>query len=295
MDRRRSLLLNAYEVATDAALEEAARRSGLRVLPKVRVASALEIDKSGLSKEEYSYALKSEFDFVIADGEHSVPQFAVEFDEPHHLSDPRTMHRDRLKAAVCERLGLPLVRIGSEFLRRERRFTLIGYLVEVWHLERAFAEAQSDGRIPWDEPFIPESILAESMESEVEWPYWLDRPARLEMFDAYGAGQLKFYVPEQLTTPWPRGDAPDEEFIESWAIIQLADGGYVMGQAKLGNFPVFIPGVTARGLASSVAVGDAGRQLQLVLAGTVPASDSDDLSALRERTAGWQSLGRRLG
>lgn len=295
MDRRRPLLVNPEEIATDAALEEAAERCGLHVHPKIRVASALDIRNSGLSDEEYSYALKSEFDFVIADGRDRMPHFAVEFDEPHHLSDPETVRRDRLKAAVCEKLGIPLVRIGSEFLRRERRFTLIGYLVEVWHLERCFEEEQQAGRIPWDEPFMPENIMAESLESQVEWPYWLERPARIRIAQAHRAGQLTHHAPEQITEPWPQHGEPDElEFIESWAVVELAGGGYVMGQAKLRNFVTFIGGVTARGLASHVAVADAGRQLELVLSGEAPPADAADLATLRARTAGWQSQGGRV-
>jgi hypothetical protein len=292
MDRRRPLLVNPHEIATDAALEEAAERHALHVHPKVRVASALNIDKSGLANEEYTYALKSEFDFVVADGHNRMPHFAVEFDEPHHLTDSLTMSRDRLKASVCKKLGIPLVRIGSEFLRRERRFTLIGYLVEVWALERAFEEAQEAGQIPWDEPFMPENIIADSLYAEPDWPYWLDRPARLQMVDADGAGLLTDRVPEEITTPWPKREEPDNsEFIESWAVVGLSKGGYVMGQAKLRNFPVFIPGTTARGLAASVAVADAGRQLQLVLSGDAPPSDATEFAALRARTVGWQSQG----
>ncbi|HMJ34824.1 MAG TPA: hypothetical protein VK501_13000 [Baekduia sp.] len=70
-------------------------------------------------------------------------------------------------------------------------------------------------------------------------------------------------------------------------MLELAAGGYVMGQARLRNFKVFIAGVTPRSLASSVAVADAGRQLALVLAGDQPPYEASDLRALRARTTGW--------
>jgi hypothetical protein len=292
MDRRRPLLLNQWEIRTDAALAEAADRCGLRVCAKVRLASALKIDRSGLSGDQFRYALQAEFDFVIADGADSLPQFAVEFDETHHLTEPTTIRRDRLKAATCERFELPLVRIGSEYLQRERRFTLIGYLVEVWHLERTFEEAQQRGEIPWDEPFIPENVLAGSLEAEIDFPYWLDRPARLRMVEAERAGRLVSHTPEQITTPWPASDSTDRaEFIESWAVLAMRPRGYVMGQAKLRNCGVFVPGVSARSLAASVAVADAGRQLDRVLAGDAPPSAPGELAALRSRTTGWLSEG----
>ena len=47
MDRRRKLLVNIGEAATDSALREAAARNNARVFAKVRVADALTIDRSG--------------------------------------------------------------------------------------------------------------------------------------------------------------------------------------------------------------------------------------------------------
>jgi hypothetical protein len=292
MDRRRPLLLNQWEERTDAALAEAANRSGLRVLAKVRLASALSLDRSGLNDELFRYGTRAELDFVIVDGSDLLPQFAVEFDELHHLTDPPTIRRDRMKEAICERLGLPLVRIGSEYLRRERRFTLIGYLVEVWHLERAFTEAQQRGQIPWDEPFDPALVITDSLWSPIDFPYWLDRPARLAMVTAEREGKLVSPVPEELVTPWPQTGARDEaEFVEAWAVLALRPSGYVMGQAKLRNFRVFIPGVTSRSLAASVAVADAGRQLERVLAGDAPPCSAEELALLRARPGGWVSQG----
>jgi hypothetical protein len=65
-----------------------------------------------MTDEQFTYALRSEFDFVIADGANGMPQFAVEFDERHHLTDRATIRRDRLKAQVCDHLGLPRELVG---------------------------------------------------------------------------------------------------------------------------------------------------------------------------------------
>lgn len=107
-------------------------------------------------------------------------------------------------------LGLPLVRIDSAYLRRERRFTLIGYLVEACHLERAFDEAQARGAVFYDEPFIIENFLTDSLEGPIDWPYWLDRPARLAMVDAYRDGDLRSATPEEIITPYPKSEASDD-------------------------------------------------------------------------------------
>jgi hypothetical protein len=97
------------------------------------------------------------------------------------------------------------VRIDSAYLRRERRFTLIGYLVEACHLERAFDEAQARGAV-----FIIENFLTDSLEGPIDWPYWLDRPARLAMVDAYRDGDLRSATPEEIITPYPKSEASDD-------------------------------------------------------------------------------------
>jgi hypothetical protein len=83
MDRRRRLLINAGETATDAALAECAKEHGIRVFPKARGASALNIDGSGISDQEYSYALRAEFDVVVANAADGLPLFASSLTSQH--------------------------------------------------------------------------------------------------------------------------------------------------------------------------------------------------------------------
>jgi hypothetical protein len=219
------------------------------VFTKVRVADVLDLSGSGLTDEQFSYGLKSHFDFVVAD-EYARGQFAVEFDEPHHPTESNTIRRDRLKAEICDRFDFPLVRIGSSYLQRERRFTLIGYLVEVSQLERSFTEAHESGHIPWDEVFEPALVIADLKEGErpsLDFPYWLERPAPLRFVKAEGEGLVLSRVPDVMVTPWPARDKPDTAaFIEAWAVLELRAGGYVMGQAKLRNFKVLVYALNPR-------------------------------------------------
>ena len=69
MDRRKHILVNSYEVSTEAALREIAEKHHVRVHSKIRVADALNVERSGISNEEYSYAFRAHFDFVITDSE----------------------------------------------------------------------------------------------------------------------------------------------------------------------------------------------------------------------------------
>lgn len=160
MDRRKKLLVNQYEHATDVELRAAAVRLNARVCPKVRIADALDINNSGINNQEYSYALKAHFDFVIVDGE-SKPVFSVEFDEPYHDYDIDAVRRDALKNSICEKLEMPLLRVDATFLLQigKSRFSVLSWMAEVCFLFQGFCIAQSGGQIPYDEPFDYSAFL----------------------------------------------------------------------------------------------------------------------------------------
>lgn len=130
MDRRKHILVNSYEISTEAALRKVAEKHHVRVHSKIRVADTLNIERSDISNKEYSYAFRAHFDFVIANNE-TLPLFAVELDELHHVSDPQAIYRDKLKNMLCVKLGMPLIRINAEFLRKVRTSSVIGWLIDL--------------------------------------------------------------------------------------------------------------------------------------------------------------------
>jgi hypothetical protein len=159
MDRRKKIIVNDYEESTELALNRIAKKQNARVFSKIRIADALEIAGSGLSAEEYSYALKAHFDFVFADAS-SKALFAVEFDEGHHFTDPKTIQRDKLKKRICEHLGLPILRIDKAYLSRVGQFaTVLDWLIEMWFMEQEWVQKQRQGEISWDEDFLPFAVF----------------------------------------------------------------------------------------------------------------------------------------
>jgi hypothetical protein len=76
-------LLTVPEERTYDRLGEVCSRNGARLFPKARLADVLPIDHSGLSNQLFAFALRSHFDFVIADYNH-MPLFSVEFDGQSH-------------------------------------------------------------------------------------------------------------------------------------------------------------------------------------------------------------------
>lgn len=148
MDRRKKLL-NYSETLTDEILQESVKTHDARVFPKVRVADALNIERSGISDEQYSYALKAHFDFVVCRG--SLPLFSVEFDGPHHQAESDALRRDALKASLCAKLGMPLLRIDSVHLQKVGQITVLAWLIHVWFMKEAWDEnPPSDPAEPFD-------------------------------------------------------------------------------------------------------------------------------------------------
>jgi hypothetical protein len=176
VDRRRPIL-NRSENATESALWGAAEKNGARVFTKVRIADALSINQSGLPDQLWRYALQGHFDFLLADTTTSIPHFAVEFDGPSHAQNPDTIRRDEMKNLICERLGLPLLRVDAGYLRTVGRFTLVGWLAELWFLNEEFYAMQERGEIPYDEPFTYFSLFEPGPDGRLRWSYDLSDSA----------------------------------------------------------------------------------------------------------------------
>jgi Protein of unknown function (DUF2726) len=249
MDRRKPMLVNAGEVETDAVLREVADKLGVRVFPKPRVADVLNIDKSGLSSTEYTYALKAHLDFVVADEKDGRPHFAVEFDGAYHESSIDAQRRDEMKGAICDRLGLPLLRIDADYLRDVKGFRLLAWLVELWFLYEAFSEQQERGYIPWDEPFDAYSVVDHDEEGAWVFPYGLADEARKKVWLAHAEGRCRDYTVNYMFCS--RAD-----YGESFAVLQVADERWVISHVRIRafRFPPVTPGELAADLAVVEAV-----------------------------------------
>ncbi len=186
-------ILNLCEEATQLRLRKACESRGASAYPKVRVADVLRIEHSGIKPEQYEFALKAHFDFVITDSEHN-PRFAVEFDGPaHHMTEQRK--KDTLKEELCKRFDFLLLRINFNYLpKKYRQMDLLSWLVEVWFQAKEFAEAQEKGEVAYDEPFIPGSFLALPGRAQ-QFPLWLSLDARAEIWKLHLAGECCQDVP----------------------------------------------------------------------------------------------------
>ncbi len=195
----RRKILNSSEEVTHEIVRKVASENGARTYAKVRIADVLEISASGLSNTEYSYSLKAHFDFVVADKD-NMALFVVEFDGPQHDHDKTAQENDLKKNAICERFNLPLLRVNSDFVSRKvRRFTILGWLIELWFIQETFNQAQTDGSIPYDEPFMYFSIMSDSVDDlakdRINFPYDLSLPSRLFVHQCCDKGLCEDITP----------------------------------------------------------------------------------------------------
>ena len=84
----------------------------IMVTPKMRVLDTLEPTRMAeLTQPERDYAFRAHFDLVLVETQGFRPVAAVELDGATHEQDSLTMARDRLKNSICEKVGLPLLRV----------------------------------------------------------------------------------------------------------------------------------------------------------------------------------------
>lgn len=279
LDRRRRLL-NEAEEATQGILDDAVQEYGARVHAKVRIADALDIEKSGLTRDEYSYALKAHLDLVVTDRNGNVA-FAVEFDGRQHETDPVTIARDALKNSVAEKLDLSLLRIDDAFFRRVERFSILGWLTSVWFMNDDFARQQEAGSISPDEVFHYGFVLAEFQNGKpVSFPLdpFIRSRASLQRWQQQGSCRQRF-PSRPLAVRDPKGYAVDVR------IVDLPEGRVIIGvgRCRIFNFGA----VHAFELAEELAVYDAAAKMGRYMGGGDESVDPCEAEGWLARLEQW--------
>lgn len=157
------------------------------VFSKVRIADVINISKSGINDNLYSYALTAHFDFVITD-QNLMPEFVIEFNGPSH-NDSAQKSRDKKKIELCKLFDLPLLVINDRYIKRCYRgeLSLLSWILDVFYLRQAFYDAQDKGIVPWDEDFDPLSVYSNGLDSKSgkRWPYQIGLDSRLKLQSLY--------------------------------------------------------------------------------------------------------------
>lgn len=225
-------ILNFHEEVTHLKLREVCEAYAAHVFAKVRVADVLPIENSGLDDASYRYALQSHFDFIVADEKHS-PLFAVEFDGPSH-KEMLQRERDSRKNLLCDRFAFPLLRINSRYLdRKYRDMDILTWFVHVWFASKWFEEAQDNGQVAHDEPFMPMAFVS-LPGTEKRYPLWLSAVVRGKIQKLHLAGRILDMCPSHVIGVDEGGN------YHALAFLRIDDATGVMAETGMRSqrFPV---------------------------------------------------------
>lgn len=226
-------IFNKYEKITFDKLDKVCTKVNASVFPKIRLADIFPITNSGISNEEYSFALKSHFDFTVYDNQSLLPLFAVEFDGKSHRTETQRF-RDNIKNRLTNRFDLPLLRINSRYLEKKYRdLDLLSWCVEIWFLADSFYAAQENGTVPYNELFDPESIYLISGNKK-KFPFFLSFDIRNEIRTLSRKKRIKSLIPNT----WIGKDSNSNYYGISWLYVDNETGLFTTSGMKAQNFPV---------------------------------------------------------
>jgi len=121
-------LLNTSEHYTEQALRKVLEGTRFRVFAQLPLNKVIQLEKGeSLPRGEKTLLANSELDFIIYD-ENSEPQFAIEFDGVAHQYEEQKQ-RDVRKNRICQRAGLPLLRVNDNFLEEHDKITMLEFIV----------------------------------------------------------------------------------------------------------------------------------------------------------------------
>ena len=181
-------LVNKYEEIAQGEIEVAARRWGLSVYPKVRLADVIPLDEVGATGELKRFGLQAHFDFTICRNKWD-PIYAVEFDGNYHTL-PKQAARDTKKDELCRRAELPILRINSRYLTKAfGSLSLVAWIMDVYELQEEFYRLQEIGSLPPDEPFDPFFFMS-TTPGEERFPYWFSARSKIRLQKLYQEGRI---------------------------------------------------------------------------------------------------------
>ncbi|WP_310713403.1 DUF2726 domain-containing protein [Streptomyces lydicus] len=223
--------MNRYEAAADRILQQIAAEYGDRLLLKVGLVDAIDIDgMNGLTSRAKSYALRAHLDFLMVDTATGCGRFAVELDGRQHASDSQTRERDRLKDDICARADLPLLRIASDFARQVGRWSVLSYLTEAFYRSEAFHKAQEGREIPFDEVFDIANFVTLDGEGHLALDT-LDGNARLSLLQHGLAARIPATHPDLFCTKLPQ-----EGSLQAHAWMAIAPDRYLISKVVVRDF-----------------------------------------------------------
>ncbi|MDG4787452.1 DUF2726 domain-containing protein [Micromonospora sp. WMMD1102] len=263
----RSTRLPAEPAAGDGGFE----RAGLVVRPGQRLGQLVPRRPEGITGNQWNVASRQAFDFVVCDPAGRAAPFAVELVDAS-VRTAQTQRDERARHAVCEAVGLQLLRISSATLQpatHGRR--IVEYVVDA----RAFLAATGDpaeyAELAPDAPRGYRDIVGRLPDGSSGHVNDLGAVARTIAVDAYVNRELVDPILRSLRLDWRDGSA------EGWAWLQVRPGAYLFERVVIWQHR-FSCGVEPGRLAEDLATLAVGERLRLRESVELPSTDRDRLA-----------------
>jgi len=125
------------------------------IYKEVALSQVIHVKRSELPPREWRYYTSASFDFVICRDQDRQPlELVIEFDGAFH-DDPDQEWRDTIKNSLCDKVGLPIVRIRSDHLLSRESVPFLKYMLDLYFGEKGVQELISSGRVSPDEEYFP--------------------------------------------------------------------------------------------------------------------------------------------
>jgi hypothetical protein len=247
-------ILSPSEHEARTARGEIFERGGSVVQPDVKLSQIARRRPPGITGHQWSSAIRTRFDFVVCDAVSYAPAFVVEFVDPAGRT-AEAQRGDRMTDAVCEAIGLELLRVESSALRPDangRRF--VEYVIDA----RTFQDTATDPADPdpaADEPVSYRDIIGRLPDGRSGFVNDLGAVARAAAVDAYASRQLADPIIRGLHVCWKDGPA------EGWGWLEVHPGGYIFERVRIWQHR-FSCGIDPGKLAEDLAAAAIGERLK---------------------------------
>jgi hypothetical protein len=183
---------NTSEFKTRKILEKALAGTGFYICQELPLNKVLDCDGEILKRQERETLKHSSFDFVIFNNE-SQPEFAVEFDGPHHCVDEKQQLSDARKNSLCSKARLPLLRLDDEFLSEYEKTSLLEYVIRrfvAWRNDAAeVSQEEADIADHLAKRGAGEEEYEQMRDPQIMWDLFHPFPASTEIAEAVFSNQ----------------------------------------------------------------------------------------------------------
>jgi hypothetical protein len=238
------------EQAAQVTSGEVVERAGFLVQPGRKLSQIIQRRPPGITAHQWSSASRTHFDFVACDARTYLPVFAVELAATQAAADAQ--RSDRMTNAVCEAVGLELLRIESSTLRLGsfgRR--IVEYVIDA----RCFMDAGADH--DEDVPLSFRDIVGRLPDGRSGFVNDLSAVARASAVDGYARRQVADPIIRGLHACWTDGPA------EGWGWIEVRDGLCLFERIRIWQHR-FSCGINPGQLAEDLAAAAIGERLKML-------------------------------